>query len=881
MFTAKGDIIMAIKSETETVVKKILPYLERRGYDIVNDLEFEKGISVEEVTSKVFIDILVTLGKKNASFLIEAKKLSKKLTNKDRDQAIKYAKSKEVDVPFVVVTNGVEIQCFNTQTKQRIKWDGKVLDKIPSKEQLPNVIRKLRSNPYENDISISNDNSLPYRQGLPLRKLNALFAKGHSTIRKIEKDEENAFADFSKLLFLRLLEEKADVEKDFPELPYSYRFYELANYPIKSADQVKTAINSMIGDIVGKTPYGEVLEEPIKIKNPKTYLSLVKDLSSVSFYDCSYDSKGAAFEYYVRATLKGKKLGQYFTPRPLIRVMGALVGENKIINSVIGNTEIKILDPACGTGGFLVFLMQENLKKLQEKLKAREITNDTYENAVKKIKGEVFFGSDANAGVAAAAKMNMIIAGDGHSNIKHEDSLAKSATNWNTSNPDCTLIFTNPPFGTSEGESQSDDDKEQYDVKTTKGQYLFLQKMVNATKPGGEICTVIDEGVLNTDSGKELRKFILQNCYIRAVVSLPSETFKPNKINVKCSLLYLEKRKVVDIDLEDNYPIAICKLLSLGYSGSGDIIRGFEFEKLLKEVGNSLLNHSSKGIREGYMWRAFDVDSVAIASDITHRFDYKYWDIEVLSKLEEMIKAHRPTIDKLNQLETCRKSSPSATNYVDEKDGYAVVVKAGSSISKLGDFILEGSDWIEKSLYDEYCENEKLYYELCKKQIEEEFTALIQQQTSERKREQLQSEMRKCIENIRLKTNILRKNDVILASTGDGTLGKACVYNQSIPAIADGHVTIIRVDSSVINPYYLADYLRKGFGNKQIERLYTGSTGLIELTPEQVASIVVDTRESIDAQKQMSKELRNCEKKYAKKLEEAEKLLKQSEVLML
>ena len=74
MFTAKGDIIMAIKSETETVVKKILPYLERRGYDIVNDLEFEKGISVEEVTSKVFIDILVTLGKKNASFLIEDKK---------------------------------------------------------------------------------------------------------------------------------------------------------------------------------------------------------------------------------------------------------------------------------------------------------------------------------------------------------------------------------------------------------------------------------------------------------------------------------------------------------------------------------------------------------------------------------------------------------------------------------------------------------------------------------------------------------------------------------------------------------------------------------------------------------------------------------------
>lgn len=871
---------MAIKSETETVVKKILPYLERRGYDIINDLEFEKSTSIEESTPKVFIDILVTLGKKNALFLIEAKKISKKLTNKDRDQAIKYAKSKEIDVPFVVVTNGIEIQCYNTQTKQRMKWDGKILDKIPSKEQIAGVIRKLRANPYENDISISNDSSLPFRQGLPLRKLNALFAKGHSTIRKIEKDEESAFADFSKLLFLRLLEEKADVEKDFPELPYSYRFYELANYPVKNADQVKTAINSMIRDIVDKTPYGEVLEEPIKIKNPKTYLSLVKDLSSVSFYDCSYDSKGAAFEYYVRATLKGKKLGQYFTPRPLIRVMGALVGENKIVNSVIGNTEIKVLDPACGTGGFLVFLMQENLKKLQEKLKAREITNDTYGNAVRKIKGEVFFGSDANAGVAAAAKMNMIIAGDGHSNIKHEDSLAKSASNWNTDTPDCTLIFTNPPFGTSEGESQSDDDKTQFDVKTTKGQYLFLQKMVNATKSGGEICTVIDEGVLNTDSGKELRKFILQNCYIRAVVSLPSETFKPNKINVKCSLLYLEKRRIPDVDLEENYPITISKILSLGYSGAGDTIRGFDFERLMKEVGTDLLEQSGDGIREGYMWKAFDVESKAIAADLTHRFDYKYWDVEVLTKLNEMLENNHPVIADLNLLETSRKSSPSATNYVDEKDGYAVVVKAGSSISKLGEFVLEGSDWIEKSLYDEYCENEKQYLESRKKQIEQEYTSLIETQTSQTEIARLQLEMQKELNSIRLKTNIVRKNDVILASTGDGTLGKACVYNQRIPAIADGHVTIVRVDTSIIDPYYLADYLRKGFGNKQVERLYTGSTGLIELTPEQVASIVVDMKDSINEQKQVSKELRNCEKKYAKKMEEAEKLLRQSESLM-
>ena len=97
------------------------------------------------------------------------------------------------------------------------------------------MLKELKKDPNATYIPISNDTSLPYRPGLPLRQLNALFYKGHSTIRKIEKNEEFAFADFSKLLFLRLLEEKADLDEHF-ELPYSYRFFELAETPVKNAD---------------------------------------------------------------------------------------------------------------------------------------------------------------------------------------------------------------------------------------------------------------------------------------------------------------------------------------------------------------------------------------------------------------------------------------------------------------------------------------------------------------------------------------------------------------------------------------------------------------------------------------------------------------------
>ncbi len=830
---------MAIRTETETVIKRILPYLNRRGYDTIRDLDFETTATIVDSYSKGFVDILVTLGKKKAAFLIEAKRISKKLTSKDRDQAISYARAKEINVPFVVVTNGIDIQCYNTKNKKQILWDGKAIDKIPSKEQLAQVLRNIRANPDETIISISNDESLPYRPSLPLRQLNALFYKGHSTIRKIEKNEEHAFSDFSKLLFLRLLEEKHDSDDSF-ELPYSYRFYELAETPANNADQVKDAIETMIKKIIEKTKYGEVLQEEIHLKNPKSFLSLVKDLSSVSFRDCSVDSKGAAFEYYVRATLKGKKLGQYFTPRELVQVMNALVGDMKITNSLMAGSEIKVLDPACGTGGFLVYLLQDSLEKLQKKLTAREINQATYDHLVKKLKEEVFFGSDANEGVAASAKMNMIIAGDGHTNIKHEDSLSTKAENWRANAPDCNLIITNPPFGTSESDSLSKEDRSQYCVNTTKGQYLFLQKMVASTVAGGEICTVIDEGLLNTGTGSTLRKHILQQCRIKAVINLPSETFRPNKINVRSSILYLERRSTPDIDFEDHYNITFCKLDSLGYAGSGDKIRGFNLPKLLDEISHKVMDSSLGSPRCGYHWIAYDIDATVVGKSDSARFDYKYWDSEVLKKIDQMLADGNPTIKDLNQIPTVRGISPTPDSYVDMDEGHAIVIKAGN-ISKFGTLILDSADWIEKSLFEEYVEKAK---------------------------------------RSGVNLNLVKKGDVLLASTGDGTLGKSCVYDADYPAIADSHVTIIRVNPENVYPYFLADYIRNGFGAVQVNRLYTGATGLIELTSDQVDKLVIELPKTYEEQVQISKKIRTIENKYNKKLADAEKLLSQVQELL-
>ncbi len=382
------------------------------------------------------------------------------------------------------------------------------------------------------------------------------------------------------------------------------------------------------------------------------------------------------------------------------------------------------------------------------------------------------------------------------------------------------LILTNPPFGTSEGESLTEDDIRDYDIKSTRGQSLFIQKMISSIEDESRIVTVIDEGVLNTNTYSVLREHILQECRIEFVLSLPEETFKPNKINVKSSVLVLTKREFHDEELEDDYPIIFIKLMSLGYDGSGNELRGFDLTKLINEIKEiNLAKILDKKIINGYNWEGFKVQSSTIIEDRTKRLDFKYYDISIINKIASLKKKKGyKTIKEINLIPTGRGKSPIASEYVSESEGFALVVKAGSNISKNGTLITKG-DYIEESIYQVYSDKEQT----------------------------------------------LQDGDILLASTGDGTLGKCCVYrsydneNNIKPAIADGHVTIIRADQKTVYPEYLCDYLRKGFGADQINRLFTGATGLIEITPDDVNEIIIPPLLDIHKQRQLSEELRNAE----------------------
>lgn len=803
-------------SETETVVKRILPYLRRRGYDDGSDLEYETGAAFADRYGKGYVDILVTCGKPRPQFLVEAKRLSRSIGQKDEKQALEYGQA--FKVPFVVVTNGMEMRCLNVANGQAIRWDGTLRGLVPPKHELPAVTAYLRRHSEATDVPLSNEGGLPFRPGLPLRQLNGLFAKCHTTIRNIEKQEETAFADFSKILFLKLLEEKADLEGT--ALPYSYLFYELAATPPARADQVKDAIQRMIK--LAEATYGDVLADPLRLNNPATFLKIVRALSEVSFTDSEADVKGAAFEYFVRATLKGKRLGQYFTPRPLVHLMVAMVGREKVVATLRTNTPVTVIDPACGTGGFLVYMLRDAIAQVQQLHLDGKLTPRARDNLIESVKRTVFYGADANESVASAAKMNMIIAGDGHANISAEDTLTAGAGIWTR---DIDLILSNPPFGTSQADSLTEADGLRYPFPKVKGQLLFLQRMVTEVAPEGMICTVIDEGALNTDTAAPVRRMILENTELLAVVRLPPETFKPNKINVRAALLLMKKREYPDVDLTQSYGIHFVDITSLGYDGSGMSLRGFDFQHVLEQLAN--LSNRPPGIASGAAWRRFEVKSAELVEDSRHRFDLKYWEPDVRRRLTVAAASGATTIGALNLIPTSRGASPRSDRYVDPKDGYARVLKAGSSIDMFGNItpVSSVTDYVEKEEYDTTNHAAKL-----------------------------------------------KSGDVVLSSTGSGTLGKCAVYSGSEPAIADGHITIIRVDPAVIDPYYLADYLRAGFGHDQIERLYTGSTGLIELTPGQVNAVLIPVP-SRRKQKAISKALRAAEAEFVATQESARRRL--------
>lgn len=313
------------------------------------------------------------------------------------------------------------------------------------------------------------------------------------------------FTEFSNILFLKLVSEIEDDRKKEDRVIKEQFCWNKFNK--KDAEDMWYYVNNTVLKEL-KSEYGEIFDDKLKI-SPNTLKAIVDKLSKISLKNTDSDVKGDAFEYFLKTSITlGNDLGEYFTPRHIVTLM---------IDMMDPKFGEKIYDPTCGTGGFLISTFNYIRKR-----------SANTPDVLKKLKEETVYGRELTSTVRIA-KMNMIITGDGHTNIEQLDSLD------NPIDGEYHVVVTNPPYG------QSTDYGVHYDVPDSSSDGIFLQHIVKSLKDGGRASVVIPEGLLLRDVDLDLRKYLLKYCKIHAIISLPKGVFRPYAKQNKTNIVVLEK----------------------------------------------------------------------------------------------------------------------------------------------------------------------------------------------------------------------------------------------------------------------------------------------------------------------------------------------------
>lgn len=429
--------------------------------------------------------------------------------------------------------------------------------------------------------------------------LNADFAWAHRLIYKRDNLSYNAaFMEFVKVIFLKLhsdreahadpnlrvLDDRSIVvpaesvkfstawiksrESDTPSPLDTILFQKLlSDFEIAIANGRKKRI----------FPKGERL-----LLSPETLRALVDRLEYIDLISIDADLNGRMFETFLNSTLRGKALGQYFTPRSVVKLATSLAQ----LRADDAHVD-RVIDACSGTGGFLI----EALADMWSKIDANtSLSNKRREELRMQVAEQSLIGVDVarDPALARIARINMYLHGDGGTSVYQLDSLDKKVATGPTDDPEVVLekdefrarvkrtttvaaggsqpigladvVLTNPPFAKEytrdeEGDAKLLDDYVlSYDtsgggkrpLKSLSSMVMFLERYYDFLAPRGRLVTVVDDSILGAPRHKRVREWIREHWIVRAVVSLPGDAFQRSQARVKTSLLVLEKKASVD-----------------------------------------------------------------------------------------------------------------------------------------------------------------------------------------------------------------------------------------------------------------------------------------------------------------------------------------------
>ena len=514
----------------------------------------------------------------------------------------------------------------------------------------------------------------------PAKALKLLFQRLHFKLYGAGpiKREENVAKEIIKLLFCKIIDELSP--GDLCEFRATTK--ELVSTVGKNT--VKSRIDNLYNLLLDDPELNSLFaNEPLEYDSEWTSY-IVSELQGVALLhpETNTDALGDAYEVLLPSTLKGES-GQFFTPREVVRFAIDVISPQYSKNETI-------LDPACGSGGFLTIAVEKLRNQIYAIYKNRGFSTDKMNSLLKDYAGKYVFGCDIDPLLYRIAKSYMAIVGDGKSNIYNFDSLEPfvrfpSPFSSRILPGTIDVITTNPPFGT-----KIDDIRDfvlkQYDLghKIVDGEptdelldgqdpdKLFLERDIQflkdatTTKDGGRMVIVLPRQNLSGAevASVELRKWLLKRLKILAVVDLPRETFQPHT-GTKTSLVFLQKVN----KLPSDYPIFMAVSEAVGHDRRGNPLyrkdsNGKYVEDSdgrlivwndLPEIYEQWVTFFSSGGIASKNPSCFVVNSSEILADSTLRIDAWYWDPnknDFAKNLEEAIGEEVIEIVRLGDLVT-------------------------------------------------------------------------------------------------------------------------------------------------------------------------------------------------------------------------------------
>ena len=513
------------------------------------------GSEVKEADIVVFEDEVCV----KPLILVECKKqdVSEAEFQQAINQAYSYAFALPNEVKYVWITSGIKNDYFEVDKSQN------------TRNQLPDIpqygIREVANYKYVYGAEYLPDiPGKPKFFGLAVIEqvdLTRRFKLAHEALwAGGQLNPSEAFDELDKLIFCKIWDERKPRKVGEP---YDFQIITVSKSEVPDETKRRIKENENLHNRIkalyeeGRKKDAEVFRDDIRLA-PEKMRTVVSYLESVNLSETDLDSKGRAFETFMGSFFRGN-FGQYFTPREIVKF---------IVDVLPITNESKVLDTSCGSGGFLLYALNKVREQATEYYP--NYKNDTrqygkwytywHDFAEKNL-----FGIEINEQISRAAKMNMIIHDDGHTNVITSDGLVSDADikartgNNGFEYETFDFIITNPPFGSTIRQTEQaylktymlgKKEEDWLAVRSRTGddtrddqqsEVLFIEQDYHFLKENGILAIVLPDGILTNSSMQFVRTQIEDWFRIVAVVSMPQTAFTANGAGVKSSVLFLQK----------------------------------------------------------------------------------------------------------------------------------------------------------------------------------------------------------------------------------------------------------------------------------------------------------------------------------------------------